>query len=102
MLDSIQHLGVILKKARQKEGLSQRALSAKTKIPQNHLSKIENGQVNLQASSLIEISRVLNLELMLVPRSLVPTFNALLRGNSTSKKQVPMYQLDQDEEDDND
>lgn len=100
MLESIKHLGVILKKKRLQEGLSQRALSAKTGIPQNHLSKIENGEVNLQASTLIEISRTLSLELMLVPRELIPTFQAILKGRipKDSEEQIPMYQLDQMEE----
>lgn len=34
MLDSLQHIAATLKKARMQQGLSQRALSAKTRIPQ--------------------------------------------------------------------
>ena len=95
MLESIQHIAEALKAARLKQKLSQRALSAKTKIPQNHISKIENGEVNLQTSSLIQISRTLGLELMLVPRQFVPTFEALLKdGGRNSGKQIPLYQLD--------
>ena len=90
MLDSIAHLADYLKKARQEKKWSQRELSIKTKVPQGHISKIENGTVDLQTSSLIEISRALDLELMLIPRSLVPTIKFLLNsGNKNHNKQIP-------------
>lgn len=103
MLASIAHIGAALKVARKQKGISQRNLSIKTKIPQSHISKIENGATDVQISSLIEITRALDLELMFVPRNLVPAFQSLLPG-STSKKteyeQIPLYRLDQDEEND--
>ena len=103
MLDSIEHIAIAIKAARSRKGLSQRALGAKTKIPQSHISKIENGEVDLQASSLVEISRVLDMELMLIPRQLVPTFKSLLKGlGKDSQKQIPKYQLNPDEEDNDD
>ncbi len=57
-----------LKTARESNGLSQRQLSAKSSVPQGHISKIENGNVDLRLSSLIAIARVLDLELALIPR----------------------------------
>ena len=78
MAESIKYIGKLLKEARLRKGLSQRSLSGKTKIPQNHISRIENGGVDLQASTLIELSRTLNLELMLVPVPLVSTIQALI------------------------
>ncbi|MBA3239470.1 MAG: helix-turn-helix transcriptional regulator [Parachlamydiaceae bacterium] len=103
MLDSIKHIGAAIKAGRLQMGLSQRALSAKTKIPQSHLSKIENGGVDLQASSLVEILRVLNLELMLFPRVFIPTFQALLKDvGKNSEKQIPKYQLEVKEEEEDD
>lgn len=84
-----------------KKGLSQKELGAKTGLPQSHISKIENGEVDLQASSLIEISRTLELELMLVPRNLLPTFQAILRkGSGKSKQQQPLYSLEREGEED--
>lgn len=50
-----------LKEAREKKGLRQRELSVKTGITQSQISKFENGAVDLQLSSLIELSRELEL-----------------------------------------
>ncbi len=49
-------------------------------MPQSHISKIENGATDLQTSTLIQISRALEMELMLVPSHLIPTFKSLLGG----------------------
>lgn len=68
-----------LKHARENKGLSQRDLGARIAVPQSHISKIESGAVDLKASSLIEFARALDLEVMLVPRSLVPVVEALSR-----------------------
>ncbi len=98
MIESIAHIGAALKAAREQKKLSQRALSTKTKVPQGHLSKIESGATDLKTSSLIEISRALDLELMLVPRQLVPIFLSLLKGDGkTTTEQQPLYQLEMDE-----
>ena len=63
-----EHIAESLKAARERKGLSQRALSAKAGVPQSHISKIERGAVDLRLSSLVELARVLDLELTLVPR----------------------------------
>ena len=95
---SIEHIGAMLKKARLEKGLSQGALGAQVGIPQSHISKVESGLVDLQISSLIELSRVLDLELMLVPRSLVHTVQSLQRaGIEKAADARPMYRLDEDE-----
>lgn len=88
-----------IKKARQKKGFSQRALSLKTGIPQSHLSKIEQGLVDLQLSSLIEIARVLDLELVLVAKNLLPAVQAM-HNTTLGSEPVPAYQLSNEEEDD--
>lgn len=69
-----------LKAARLQKKLSQRALSERVGIPQSHLSKIENGQVNIQVASLTQIARALDLELLLVPKKVVPAVEALTRS----------------------
>lgn len=68
-----------LKAARASGGLSQRDLSAKAGVPQSHISKIEGGGADIRLSSLIELARALELELVLVPRHLVPAVEGVLR-----------------------
>ena len=69
-----------LKRARETRAFSQRALSAKAGVPQSHISKIENGAVDLRVSSLTELAHVLGLEVMLVPRKSVSAVQAIVRS----------------------
>ena len=100
MAPLIQSVIDAIKKARKKKGLTQRALSQKTKIPQSHISKIEKGLVDLHISSLVQISRALEMEVMLVPVSLVLTVQALQDERGIDyMRQVPMYQLGKEDSD---
>lgn len=77
-----EHIAKTLRKAREIKGLSQRGLSAMSGVPQGHISKIENGAVDLRLSSLIELARTLDLELTLVPRNTVPAVNSIVRAGA--------------------
>lgn len=79
------HIIETLKRARETKGLSQRALGNLAGLPQSHISKIESGAVDLRVSSLIEIARVLDLELALVPRKSVPAVNAIVRSTANER-----------------
>ena len=81
-----------LKDARIAKGLSQRALSARTGVPQSHISKIENGATDLRVSSLIEIARALDLDLKLVPRKAVPAVDSVVRSTSPTLATEPTAQ----------
>ena len=67
-----EYIAETLKAAREAKGLSQRDLSSRAGVPQSHISKIESGVVDLRLSSLISLARVLDLELALVPRKIMP------------------------------
>jgi transcriptional regulator with XRE-family HTH domain len=69
-----------LKSAREAKQLSQRAFGAKAGVPQSHISKIESGAVDPQLSTVIELARLLDLELMFVPRALVPAVRGIVRS----------------------
>jgi transcriptional regulator with XRE-family HTH domain len=86
---SAEPLTSALRSAREARGLSQRALAARAKIPQSHLSKIETGAVDLQLSSLLELARELDLDVMLVPRKFVPAIEALTRSE---ERKPPTHQ----------
>jgi len=105
MIYAIRPLTDALRAAREKKGQSQRALGHKIGVPQGWLSKIENAAVDLQTSNLLEIARALDLEVMLIPRPLVPAVTSLIRQTERTAKVEeaprPVYALD-GEEDGND
>ena len=84
MTYATEHIAPTLRSARETQGLSQRALSAMAGVPQSHISKIENGTVDLRVSSLVELARVLDLELILVPRKAVSAVHAVARSRAES------------------
>ncbi len=100
MNNTLEPLIQALKQARQTKNLSQRSLARKLGIPQSHLSKIESGRVDVRLSSLIELARTLELELMLIPRTVVVPVSAIVH-NATSDKprslSEPAYRIDEDE-----
>lgn len=83
-----EHIAESLKAARERKGLSQRALSAKAGVPQSHISKIEKGAVDLRLSSLVELARVLDLEFVLVPRKKLPAVRVIIRGDDNGQRDV--------------
>ena len=97
-----------LREARINKGFSQRELSARSGVPQSHISKIESGGVDLRMSSLIAIARVLDLELFVAPKKSVPAIKSIIRSSKgTDNKGLgdeiepmsPAYQLDGDDDD---
>mgnify|MGYP001627906095 FL=1 len=84
-----EKLAATLKAAREKKGLSQRALSARAGVPQSHISKIESGAVNLTVSSLTAIANALDLELALVPRKAAPAVRTITRSVNDVPKATP-------------
>jgi HTH-type transcriptional regulator/antitoxin HipB len=88
-------IAAALKAARERKGLSQRALAERVGLPQSHVSKIENAAVDLQTTNLIEIARALDLEVTLVPRSLLPAVQSL---QHQSTRALPAYRLDEEDD----
>lgn len=93
-----EEIGLKLKQARLEKKWSQTKLSKSVGIAQSHISKIESGAIDLQTSSLVQLARALDLELMLVPRIMTPAVRALIFGTNQDKaEQIPMYQLDEEQ-----
>ncbi len=95
-----------LREARVRKGFSQRELSARSGVPQSHISKIESGSVDLRVSSLVALARVLDLELFVAPKKSVPAIKSIIRSGQgvngiidEGEPMSPAYRL---EEDDND
>ncbi len=84
-----------LKSARKARGLKQAELGEKLGLPQSHISKIEQGTTDLRLSTIADMARVLDQELILVPRQMVSSVRALLRGETEQERR---FQPDEDEE----
>ena len=54
----IADIAVSIRQARKDKGLTQRELGKRVGLPQSHISKIESGAVDVQLSSLVEITRL--------------------------------------------
>lgn len=84
--------------ARQKLGLSQLELGRRVGLPQMHISSIESGKVIPRFDTLLNLVRVLDRDLVLVPRELVPAVHALIRDSKGDVGEQPLYAISAEEE----
>ena len=85
-----------LKNARLERGLSQLELGRLTGLPQMHISGIENGKISPRIDTLLDLVRVLDYDLLLIPKQLVPAVQSLLRDQDQPEEQ-PLYAVNNDE-----
>ncbi|HSW48915.1 MAG TPA: helix-turn-helix transcriptional regulator [Bryobacteraceae bacterium] len=89
--------------ARRRQGWSQAELGQRVGLPQMHISGIETGKVVPRFDTLLDLVRVLEHDLLLVPRDLVPIVQALTRDRRDRHthgpdEERPLYEPDEDEE----
>jgi transcriptional regulator with XRE-family HTH domain len=84
-----------LKEAREKRGWSQRDLARRLGIAQRHISGIESGKIVPRYDTLLELVRMLDSDLLLVPRALVPVVLSLIRDQAQPEQEEgeerPLY-----------
>ncbi|MBL8230592.1 MAG: helix-turn-helix transcriptional regulator [Bryobacterales bacterium] len=91
-----------LASARRQKDLSQAQLGKLVGLPQTHVSGIETGRIVPRYDTLLDLVRVLDHDLVLVPRDLVPVVEAVLRERRQSvsgEEEKPLYEPDDDEAD---
>jgi transcriptional regulator with XRE-family HTH domain len=87
-----------IKEARHQRGWSQRELAAHIALPQPHISAIESGEIVPRFNTLIDLVRVLDQDILLVPRSLVPTVQSLIRAHKDPESiEKPLYATENEE-----
>lgn len=69
-----------IRQARVERGWSQLALGREAGLTQRHISEIEAGKIVPRYDTLIEVLRVLDRDLVLVPRELLPVVRATVRN----------------------
>jgi transcriptional regulator with XRE-family HTH domain len=67
--------------ARKKHDWSQRDLASRLGIGQRHISGIESGKIVPRYDTLLEIVRMLDCDLIMVPRALVPIVQSIVRDH---------------------
>ena len=70
-----------LKAARLKRNWSQLELGQRIGLPQMHISSIETGKIVPRFNTLLDLVRILDYDLLMVPRSLVPAVQSLIRDH---------------------
>jgi len=81
-----------LKIARQEKGLKQSEFGNKLGLPQSHISKIERGETDPRLSTVVDMARIVDRELILVPRRLAPAIRQMIEGGHD---QEPMWKPDE-------
>lgn len=70
-----------LLQARRTKGLTQAQLAELLQLGQSYLSQVERGKHDIKTSTLIDWARVLDLEIMLVPRRDVPAVSYMISSD---------------------
>jgi transcriptional regulator with XRE-family HTH domain len=91
--DNWDALAEALRAARLSRRLSQQALAAKLGFRQRQISDVERARVDPRLSTIRNVSRALDLELMLIPRHLISAVEGLLRAGSEAANR-PLYAFD--------
>jgi transcriptional regulator with XRE-family HTH domain len=86
-----------IRQVRTQRGWSQRQLGAAVGLPQPHISGIESGEVVPRFDTLLDLIRVLDLDLLVVPRSLIPAVQSLIRAQKEpDSAERPLYAVDEE------
>jgi transcriptional regulator with XRE-family HTH domain len=82
----------VLRNSRLSRNLTQEELARKLGIRQRQISDLERSTMDPRLSTIQNVGRALDLELMLIPRQLISTIEGLQRAADGSIKR-PMYAL---------
>lgn len=87
-----------IKQARLERTWGQRELAARVGLPQPHISGIESGGIVPRFDTLLDLVRVLDLDILLVPRELVPAVQSLVRAHREPESvEKPLYAVDEEQ-----
>ncbi|MEG8224051.1 helix-turn-helix domain-containing protein [Sphingomonas sp. HH69] len=77
--DPLNELGNLLRQARLTAGLTQEQVADLAGLSRPRYRDIESGAAAARVTTLMNVSRALGLEMMLVPQAMVPAVRALMR-----------------------
>lgn len=79
-----EHITRQIRAAREAMKMSQRELSTRSGLTQSHISQIERGTMEPGLSSLVDVARALDLEIVLAPKKLMPAIRNILESASNT------------------
>lgn len=90
-----------IREQRKAKGWSQQELAKKAGLAQRHISGIETGKIVPRYDTLLDILRVLDRDLILVPRKLLSAVQALIRDHRNRSvhgqtEERSLYAVDED------
>jgi len=91
-----------LKQARANRGWSQAELGRRSGLPQMHISGIESGKIVPRFDTLLDLVRILDHDLLMIPRTLVPAVQALIHDHGhpdqpRESEETALYAFDDEE-----
>jgi transcriptional regulator with XRE-family HTH domain len=89
----------VLRDARLRQPLTQQELADKLGLRQRQISDLERARTDPRLSTVQNVARALDLDVVLVPRHLISAVQALIRAGREAE-QRPMYALEGDESED--
>lgn len=84
--------------ARRKKGLTQTELGDLLNVAQSYVARYEKGNTDIGISRLVEIARILDHEIVLVPRHKLPVVEWTLDERNSDSESRPAYVPDEDED----
>jgi transcriptional regulator with XRE-family HTH domain len=93
--EALLKIGQLLKTARKGLGLTQERVADMAGISRPRYREIEAGSSAARTTTLINISRALGLELMLIPQAMVPAVDALLQPDG-AEDDLPAFVVSPD------
>lgn len=96
--DFRQPLATALRDARLSRGLSQKHLAERLGLHQRQISDLERAAMDPRVSTIQNVARALDLDLMLIPRHLIATVEGLQRAGTEQPTGGPLYSLGNEDE----
>jgi transcriptional regulator with XRE-family HTH domain len=86
-----------LSEARLDHGWSQAELGRRLGLPQSHISGMETGRIVPRFDTFLDWVRVLDRDVLMVPRTMVPAVQSLLRSyGNADEGERPLYATDEE------
>lgn len=91
----LRELGKLLRESRQRAKLTQDELAMRAGLNRVNYRAIETGSAAPRAGTLVNIARALGMEMMLIPKEMVPAVQAMLHSSDDDQ---PAFTADPDKD----